>query len=98
MRKILAIQSNPLSEINTETDTTLSLALEAQERNYQIIWYETKDLNLIRSKVFVEGKKVRFLDKSKKFYKVIKKIKFDLAQAKFIFIRQNPPFNMDYIN
>ena len=98
MRKILAIQSNALSEINTETDTTLSLALEAQERNYQIIWYETKDLNLIRSKVFVEGKKVRFLDKSKKFYKVIKKIKFDLAQAKFIFIRQNPPFNMDYIN
>ena len=71
MRKILAIQSNPLSEINTETDTTLSLALEAQERNYQIIWYETKDINLITSKVFVEGKKVRFLDKYKKYYKVI---------------------------
>ena len=98
MKKILAIQSNALNEINIETDTTLSLALEAQKRNYQIIWYETKDLNLIRSKVFVEGKKVRILDKSKKFYKVIKKIKFDLAQAKFIFIRQNPPFNMDYIN
>ena len=98
MKKILAIQSNALNEINIETDTTLSLALEAQKRNYQIIWYETKDLNLIRSKVFVEGKKVRFLDKSKKFYKVIKTIKFDLAKAKVIFIRQNPPFNMDYIN
>ena len=57
MKKILAIQSNALNEINIETDTTLSLALEAQKRNYQIIWYETKDLNLIRSKVFVEGKK-----------------------------------------
>ena len=77
MKKILAIQSNALNEINIETDTTLSLALEAQKRNYQIIWYETKDLNLIRSKVFVEGKKVRFFDKSKKFYKVIKTIKFD---------------------
>ena len=98
MKKILAIQSNALNEINIETDTTLSLALEAQKRNYQIIWYETKDLNLIRSKVFVEGKKVRFYDKSKKFYKVIKTIKFDLAHAKVIFIRQNPPFNMDYIN
>ena len=98
MKKILAIQSNALNKINIETDTTLSLALEAQKRNYQIIWYETKDLNLIRSKVFVEGKKVRFYDKSKKFYKVIKTIKFDLAKAKVIFIRQNPPFNMDYIN
>ena len=98
MKKILAIQSNALNEINTETDTTLLLALEAQKRNYQIIWYETKDLNLINSKVLVEGKKVRFFDNSKKFYKVIKTIKFDLAQAKVIFIRQNPPFNMDYIN
>ena len=56
MKKILAIQSNALNEINIETDTTLSLALEAQKRNYQIIWYETKDLNLINSKVLVEGK------------------------------------------
>ena len=98
MKKILAIQSDALNEINIETDTTLSLALEAQKRNYQIIWYETKDLNLINSKVLVEGKKVIFFDKSKKFYKVIKTIKFDLAKAKVIFIRQNPPFNMDYIN
>ena len=60
MKKILAIQSDALNEINIETDTTLSLALEAQKRNYQIIWYETKDLNLINSKVLVEGKKVRF--------------------------------------
>ena len=29
MKKILAIQSDALNEINIETDTTLSLALEA---------------------------------------------------------------------
>ena len=33
MKKILAIQSNTLDEINVETDTTLLLALEAQKRN-----------------------------------------------------------------
>ena len=33
MKKILAIQSNALGEINFETDTTLLLALEAQKRN-----------------------------------------------------------------
>ena len=48
MKKILAIQSNTLGEINVETDTTLLLALEAQKRNYEIIWYETKDLSLIK--------------------------------------------------
>ena len=49
MKKIIAIQSNKLNEINIETDTTFLLALEAQKKGYQIIWYETKDLNLINS-------------------------------------------------
>ena len=98
MKKILAIQSNTLGEINVETDTTLLLALEAQKRNYEIIWYETKDLSLIKSKVFVDGKNVKFFDETKYFYKVKKNIKFDLSKAKVILVRQNPPFNMDYIN
>tara|TARA_Y100000741_G_scaffold168270_1_gene127385 strand:+ start:552 stop:1481 length:930 start_codon:yes stop_codon:yes gene_type:complete len=98
MKKILAIQSNTLDEINVETDTTLLLAQEAQKRNYEIIWYETKDLSLIKSKVFVDGKNVKFFDKTKYFYKVKKNIKFDLSKAKVILVRQNPPFNMDYIN
>ena len=98
MKKILAIQSNTLGEINVETDTTLLLAQEAQKRNYEIIWYETKDLSLIKSKVFVDGKNVKFFDKTKHFYKVKKNIKFELSKAKVILVRQNPPFNMDYIN
>ena len=98
MKKILAIQSNTLGEINVETDTTLLLAQEAQKRNYEIIWYETKDLSLIKSKVFVDGKNVKFFDKTKYFYKVKKNIKFDLSKAEVILVRQNPPFNMDYIN
>ena len=98
MKKILAIQSNTLGDINFETDTTLLLALEAQKRNYEIIWYETKDLSLIKTKVFVNGKNVKFFDKTKHFYKVKKNIKFELSKAKVILVRQNPPFNMDYIN
>ena len=98
MKKILAIQSNALNEINIETDTTLLLALEAQKRNYQIIWYETKDLNLIKSNIVIYGKIIQFFEKTYRFYKITKNIKFNLAKAKFIFIRQNPPFNMDYIN
>ena len=32
MKKIIAIQSNKLNEINIETDTTFLLALEAQKK------------------------------------------------------------------
>ena len=67
MINIIAIQSNKLNEINIETDTTFLLALEAQKKGYQIIWYETKDLNLINSKIYINGIKVRFFDRKKKF-------------------------------
>lgn len=98
MKKIVAIQSDKLKDINIKTDTTILLALEAQKRGYSVVWYETKDLNLINSKTIVYGKIVKFYENKKNFYKVVNKQKFDLAKVQYVLIRQNPPFNMDYIN
>ena len=98
MKKIVAIQSDKLKDINIKTDTTFLLALEGQKRGYSIVWYETKDLNIVNSKTIVYGKTVKFFENKKNFYKVVNKQKFNLAKASFILIRQNPPFNMDYIN
>jgi len=98
MKKIVAIQSDKLKDINIKTDTTILLALEAQKRGYSVVWYETKDLNLINSKTIVYGKIIKFYENKKNFYKVVNKQKFNLAKVKYVLIRQNPPFNMDYIN
>ena len=98
MKKVVAIQSDKLKDINIKTDTTFLLALEAQKRGYSIVWYETKDLNIVNSKTIVYGKIVKFYENKKNFYKVVNKKKFNLTKARFILIRQNPPFNMDYIN
>ena len=97
MQKIIAIQANSVDLINIETDTTLQLALEAQKRSYQIYWYETKDLSLIKGKVYAKSKKVIFFENRKKYFKILKHVNLDLSKANYILIRQNPPFNMDYI-
>ena len=97
MQKIIAIQANSVDLINVETDTTLMLALEAQKRSYQIYWYETKDLSLIKGKVYAKAKKVVFFENKKKYFKILKYENLDLSKTKYILIRQNPPFNMDYI-
>ena len=97
MQKIIAIQANSVDLINIETDTTLQLALEAQKRSYQIYWYETKDLSLIKGKVYAKAKKVIFFENRKKYFKILKQVNLDLSKVNYILIRQNPPFNMDYI-
>ena len=97
IKKIIAIQGDSVEKINIKTDTTFLLALEAQKRGYKIYWYETKDLNFISSKLFIFATEVKFYENKKKYFKIIKKNKFDLSKAKYVLIRQNPPFNMDYV-
>ena len=95
--KIVAIQGDPLHLINRKTDTTLLLASEAQRRNYKIYYYQTKNLIFSNNKVFAFCKEVEFDESKKKFYTIKNIKKLDLSKAQFILMRQNPPFNMDYI-
>ena len=98
MNKIVAIQADPIEKINPKTDTTLLLALEAQKRKHKIYWFESKDLSFINSKLFADVKELRLFGNDKKYFKIIRKKKFNLSSSKVILIRQDPPFNIDYIN
>ena len=96
--RVIAIQADAIEKINPLTDTTLLLAQEAQKRKYQIYWFEPKDLSLIGKKLLAKVKKIKFFKDKKKFYTVEKQKRFDISKAKFILIRQNPPFGMNYFN
>ena len=95
--KTIAIQGDPINLINKNTDTTLLIALEAQRRKYKIYYYETKDITFINNKVLAYSKEVFFNENKKNFYHIKRKKNIDLKKVDFIFMRQNPPFNMNYI-
>jgi len=95
--KIVAIQGDPINTLNQKTDTTLLLALEAQRRGYRMYYYETKSLTFENGKVYSFCQEVVFYENRKKFYSIIDSKKIDLSKTKFVLMRQNPPFNMNYI-
>ena len=95
--KIVAIQGNHPSKLNPITDTSVFLGHEIQKK-YKIFYYDPKDLSVINSKVVAYGFFIKFNYLKKKFYKIIKKQKLDLTKCKFILIRQDPPFNLEYIS
>ena len=97
-KKILAIQGSSLKKINIKTDTSFFLGLEAQRRNYEIYYYEPKDLSFIDGKVIAQCSKLKFQDNTKKPIKILKKIVLNLIKAKVLLIRNEPPFNQQYIN
>ena len=96
--KIVAIQGNHPATLNPKTDTSIFLAKEVQEKNYKIFYYDPKDLSVINSKVIASGFFIKFNYSKKKFFKILKKQKLDLTKCKFILIRQDPPFNLEYIS
>ncbi len=96
--KIVAIQGNHPSKLNSLTDTSVFLAHEIQKKKYKIFYYDPKDLSVVNSKVVADGFFIKFDYSKKKFYKILKKQKLDLTKCKFILIRQDPPFNLEYIS
>ena len=96
--KIIAIQGNDPSSLNPKTDTSIFLAKEIQDKNYKIFYYHPKNLSVINSKVIASGFFIKFDYHKKKFFKILKKQKLELTKCKFILIRQDPPFNLEYIS
>jgi len=98
INKIVAIQGNHPSKLNPVSDTSIFLGNEIQNKNYKIFYYEPKDLSIIKSKVIAKGFFIKFNYAQKKFFKILKKCSLDLTKCKFILIRQDPPFNLEYIS
>jgi len=95
--KIVAIQGNHPSKLNPITDTSVFLANEIQKK-YKIFYYEPKDLSIVNRKIIAKGFFIKFNYISKNFYKIIKNQRINLVKCKFILIRQDPPFNLEYIS
>lgn len=94
--KIVAIQGNKLSKLNLATDTSIFLAKEAQKIGLKLFYYEPQNLSIVKNKIIAQGNFIKFTD-NKKFYKILDNKLLDLSTVKYILIRQDPPFNLEYI-
>jgi len=95
--KIVAIQGNHPKELNPASDTSVFLSNEVQNK-YKLFYYEPKNLSIINDKVIAKGFFIKFNYTNKKFFKILKYQKLNLLNCKFILIRQDPPFNLEYIS
>ena len=69
--KIVAIQGNHPSKLNSTSDTSIFLAVEAQNRKCKIFYYEPKNLSIIDDKVMAKGYYINFSYSNNIFYKII---------------------------
>ena len=96
--KIVAIQGDHLKNLNVKTDSTIFLANEAQKRGFKLFYYYPENLSNIRGKTISKGYFIKINYSKKKFYQILKTTKLDLSLTNYILIRQDPPFNLEYIS
>jgi glutathione synthase len=96
--KIVAIQGNHPSKLNPISDTSIFFAIEAQNRKYKIFYYEPKNLSIINDTVVAKGYYINFSYSNNSFFKIISKQTLDLSKCEYLLIRQDPPFNLEYIS
>ena len=93
----IAIQMDPLEKINPKEDSTFVIAQEAQRRGYKLFHYSPKDISLKNNTIIAKGCYFKIINQGKKIFKKQKKISINLNQFHCVLVRQDPPFNMEYI-
>ena len=91
-------QMDLLSELNFKTDSTLPIIYESQKRKNINYIYHPRELYLKNNKVFALANSISFSSSNYQKYKLGKKEKLLLDSLDFLFIRQDPPYNMSYIS
>ena len=98
MKNKIAIQMDDIKTIDFDFDSSFIIGLEAQRRNYELFYYHPDDLFIDQGEVKAKGYFLELIDEKTNYFKFLSdKTEVKLEEFKFIFLRQDPPFDMHYI-
>jgi glutathione synthase len=93
----VAIQMDPIERIDIRGDSTFALALEAQARGHELLYYGPRDLVFRDGKVTARVRPLLVREQLGNHFTLGEPSAYDLSQADVILMRQDPPFDMAYI-
>ena len=94
----IAIQMDPIADIDISGDTTFALALEAQARGHALYYYTPDALSMLDGVVSARLQSLKVADKVGAHFELGAAQLTDLRQMDVVLMRQDPPFDMNYIS
>jgi glutathione synthase len=93
----VAIQMDHVSTVSIAGDTSFALSLEAQRRGHNLFHYTPDRLSMLGGKVFARIEEMTVRDEKSNHFKLGEPVRSDLQEMDVILLRQDPPFDMNYI-
>ncbi len=97
MSLAVAIQMDPIDDINIDADSTFVLALEAQKRGHALFHYLPQDLVFRNHRLYARTRPLEVRREAGNHFTLGEPRMLDLANADIVLMRQDPPFDMAYI-
>jgi len=97
MSLAVAIQMDHVSCIDIDADSTFMLALEAQMRGHGLFHYEPDDLVFRDGRLYAKAQPMEVRREKGNHHSLGATELLDLATVDVVLMRQDPPFDMNYI-
>ncbi|WP_413060334.1 glutathione synthase [Sphingomonas carotinifaciens] len=94
----VAVQMDPLDQINIAGDSTFALMLSAQARGHRLFHYAAGDLNWSDGRLWTKAHPVTVQRVAGDHFHFDAPVRLDLGdEADVVLMRQDPPFDLGYI-
>lgn len=97
MSLAVAIQMDPIEEVDIGADSTFVLALEAQRRGHSLFHYQPHDLVFRDGRLYARARALEVRRRLGDHFTLGQPEMLDLAGVDIVLMRQDPPFDMAYI-
>lgn len=95
----VALQMDPIAQIDVVGDTSFALGLEAQNRGYDLFYYQPEELTLYApDTVYAPLRPLSLRDQLTDFFTLGAPVPTNLREMDVVLMRQDPPFDMAYIS
>ena len=91
----IVFQADPINTLNIKTDSSLCLAKEAILRKFDVWFFTPNNLTYKQEKLITKAIKISEITETQILHSKEKEIPLD--DTDILLIRQNPPFNIEYI-
>jgi glutathione synthase len=93
----VGVVMDPIAKIKPWKDSTFAMLLEAQRRGWSLLYMEPGDLYVRDGRTFAATRALSVTDNNDDWYRLADAVNHDLADLDIILMRQDPPFNAEYI-
>jgi glutathione synthase len=87
----------PVSKLNTKKDSSLAMILAAQARDWRVYYIEQLAMSLCEDKIIASAQTLEVNLDQESWYALGESEDKDLAELDVIFMRKDPPFDINYI-